>query len=44
MAKLLAAREANVAVLDVDEVSGREMVSKIEGGESRFIFLRANVA
>ena len=43
-AELLAARGANVAVLDVDEFAGREMVSQIEGGESRFLFLRANVA
>jgi NAD(P)-dependent dehydrogenase (short-subunit alcohol dehydrogenase family) len=43
-AALLAARGASVAVLDVDEVSGREIASKAEGGESRFLFLRATVA
>lgn len=43
-AELMAARGANVAVLDVHEAPAKEMVSKIEGGESRVLFLRVNVA
>jgi NAD(P)-dependent dehydrogenase (short-subunit alcohol dehydrogenase family) len=43
-AELLAGRGANVAVLDIDEVAGRDMISKIEVEKTRVLFIRVNVS